>query len=321
PTTAPPIPAPGTVLDSAASIATTTGGTLATNTAASVLDPIGTSVTVPAGLLAGPVSINESTAPSDPTPAGFTFIGRQVVIEAPAATVANPLRLTFLLDNSLVGMRGNPTVYRNGVAVAPCASRTAAAADPNPCVESIVPADGGDVLINVRTATASRWAFAQPLSPPAPPTIGSVCAAGSPAPTGYALQEGTARDDVLVGTAGPDLLRGLGGNDILIGLEGNDILCGGSGRDLMSGGNGNDLLSGEAGIDVGYGGAGNDLIVGGTGNDFLRGGNDNDRILGDEGDDWLFGDNGNDLLVGGPGNDRISGGLGNDRVIPSARRE
>ncbi|MGQ0630597.1 MAG: calcium-binding protein [Sporichthyaceae bacterium] len=276
---------------------------------------------VPSGLLAGPVTIDETLAPSDPAPTGFVFLGKQVLVTAPEASVAAPLRLKFLIDNSLVGMRGNPTVFRNGVAVQPCAVVTGTSADPNPCVESVLPEAGGDVLITVRTATASRWAFGQPVTPPPPASVASVCRAGSAPPAGYTLKEGTAMDDVLVGTAGADLLRGLGGDDILIGFEGNDILCGGSGRDLMSGGNGNDLINGEGNSDVGYGGAGRDLLVGGDGNDLLRGGNDADRIVGGEGDDWLFGDNGNDLLVGGPGNDRVSGGEGNDRSFATRQRD
>jgi hypothetical protein len=101
------------------------------------------------------VEIDE-TAPTETAPSGFTFLGQQVNITAPAATVGNPLVLTFNLHSSIAGTGPNVVeVFKAGVLVGVCA---AAGATPDPCVESRAPI-GDNIQIVIRTATASSWNF------------------------------------------------------------------------------------------------------------------------------------------------------------------
>ena len=132
------------------------GGTVTTDPeadGAGAADPIETTVQTP---VAGPVTINEGAA-GPPTP-GFTILGEQVTITAPMATAADPLVITFVIDQSLLppGVPASAiSIRRNGVIVSDC---TAAGATPDPCVQSktfLVPS--GDLEIVVRTSQASVW--------------------------------------------------------------------------------------------------------------------------------------------------------------------
>ncbi|MGO4706653.1 M10 family metallopeptidase C-terminal domain-containing protein [Microvirga sp. 2MCAF38] len=162
---------------------------------------------------------------------------------------------------------------------------------------------------------------------------------GTPSKSGFTLQFGTEKADILNGTAGKDACYGGLGNDTLRGLDGDDVLFGEQGNDRLYGGSGNDSL---------HGGTGNDLFGGGTGTDtvYFRGsinikvnlnktGGQNtglgidkfvsiENLVGDEGrdsfignaqDNALLGNGGNDTLNGGAGNDVLVGGLGNDKLI------
>jgi probable HAF family extracellular repeat protein len=139
------------------------GGTLSTATGdgtASSSDPVNTTITSPVG---GTVSITE-TSTAQQAPSGFTFFGEQVNIEAPEATVGNPLILEFVLDTSLLPEGQEPNtieVFRNGTLVGECADASGTAS-PDPCVSKREALAGGDVAITVLTSHASAWNFAAP---------------------------------------------------------------------------------------------------------------------------------------------------------------
>jgi hypothetical protein len=111
----------------------------------------------------GPVTIAEAPVVSAP-PAGFALLGVQFNIQAPDATVANPLQLAFTLDSSVLDGANENTVgvLRNGVAIPAC-SATDGSATPDPCVTERNSLPGGDVEIVVLSSHASRWNFAVPL--------------------------------------------------------------------------------------------------------------------------------------------------------------
>jgi uncharacterized delta-60 repeat protein len=137
------------------------GGSLSTGAEASPLNPVTTSVTTP---VAGTISITERRV--DPsTSGGYSFLGVAVDITAPQATAADPLHLVFRLDASLVDRATSAplaedvqglTVFRNGAPLPRCDAGTAAA--PDPCLEGRG-MTGDDVVLQVRTSTASTWTF------------------------------------------------------------------------------------------------------------------------------------------------------------------
>jgi hypothetical protein len=101
------------------------------------------------------VEIDE-TAPTETAPSGFTFLGQQVNITAPAATVGNPLVLTFNLHSSIAGTDPNAVeIFKAAVLVGAC---TGTGATPDPCIESRALV-GDNIQIVVRTSTASPWNF------------------------------------------------------------------------------------------------------------------------------------------------------------------
>jgi hypothetical protein len=124
---------------------------------ASPSDPIETSVVSPNS---GPLSISEGGITTG-GPASYTFFGMQVDITAPAATVANPLVFTFVLDPVLVPSElpiADIEMFRNGALVADC-SGPGGHAVPSPCVASRTELAGGDIEFVVHTAQASSWNF------------------------------------------------------------------------------------------------------------------------------------------------------------------
>ena len=136
------------------------GGTLTTNADPTPSQPVGASVTTPN---AGHVSISMQPV-TDPPPDGYSFIGQQVVITAPAAISPSFLVLVFLIDGSLlIAPVGDIVITRNGVAVDDC---TATGAVPDPCVASRVLLGNGDAELTVRTTAASTWRFATSLGSP-----------------------------------------------------------------------------------------------------------------------------------------------------------
>jgi virginiamycin B lyase len=133
------------------------GGTVSTGAAPDPVDPIGASVTVPGP---GTVSIVEQTVASPP-PTGYALVGRAIDIEAPPATAAAPLRLSFAVDGSVLASLGitatSLAILRNGVFVPNCTSPQVATAAPDPCVFERTTLAGGDARIGVYTSAASRW--------------------------------------------------------------------------------------------------------------------------------------------------------------------
>lgn len=132
------------------------GGTLTTDTegdGATLADPIETAVTTPSG---GQVSIQEAPLSGGPTP-NFVLFGQEIQITAPPGSVAAPLVITFTVDASLLPAGAGPDdvdVFKNGTLVRDCAGSSFAI--PNPCVASRALV-GGDVVITVRTTSASTW--------------------------------------------------------------------------------------------------------------------------------------------------------------------
>jgi hypothetical protein len=130
-------------------------------------DPLITAVTTPT---AGQVTIAEVLI--DPSPAGYTFFGEQVLITAPdAPDVDHPLLLTFQLDASLVpeGQTAQSIVILRAElgttqVVGKCDAEAplAAAARPSPCVWLRADEVGGGITITVATLQASTWNFAIP---------------------------------------------------------------------------------------------------------------------------------------------------------------
>jgi len=136
------------------------GGTVTTDTesdGATASDPVETWVTSPA---AGTVSIDE-TAMSGSPPPGFQFLGQDVTITAPAATVADPLIVRFRIDSSLIPPGENEEtieVFKNGAQVPACTGAPGTAS-PDPCVSERTLLPDSDVEITILTSTASVWNF------------------------------------------------------------------------------------------------------------------------------------------------------------------
>ena len=90
----------------------------------------------------GPVTITEApTNDLPPSGSGYAFLGRQLDIEAPDATTADPLILAFTIDAEvLTSVDPDLTAYtvmlfRNGTPVPECTSDTTdPLATPDPCV-------------------------------------------------------------------------------------------------------------------------------------------------------------------------------------------
>jgi hypothetical protein len=128
---------------------------VSTGDVATSTDPVETTVTVPAGTGGGTVTIAE-IAPTMTPPPGYTFLGQQVNITAPDASVGNPLIITFNVHISIAGTDPNAVdIFKAGVLIEPCAG---AGATPDPCVESRA-LIGDNIRIVIRTSTASPWNF------------------------------------------------------------------------------------------------------------------------------------------------------------------
>lgn len=164
-----------------------TGGTATTDpeaTGPTPLDPITTSVTVPATAGGGSVTIAETAIGA--APAGYVFIGQQVDIVSTATTSAsNPLVLVFRIDPSLVPA----DIFRNGVPIS-AACDPVGTATPTPCIAS----GAGTGQITVLTAAASQWnlgrlkyAFSGFFSPVDNQPIVNLAKAGSAIPVKFGL--------------------------------------------------------------------------------------------------------------------------------------
>lgn len=115
-------------------------------------NPVIASVTSPNG---GTVSFDKILG--EPSPDGYTSL-YAVAISAPAATVEDPLRLTFTIDSSVLPSMVPPeevTLFRNGEAIVPCTTSDGTAT-PDPCV-SVQTFDGDNLTITVLSSHASEW--------------------------------------------------------------------------------------------------------------------------------------------------------------------
>ncbi|MFL6158049.1 MAG: Ig-like domain-containing protein, partial [Marmoricola sp.] len=130
------------------------GQSVSTGAAPSSGEPAQAAVTTPA---AGSISIAQDPTIADP--AGYAVLGSQVRIEAPAATTAAPLRLTFQLDATALPSGESAesvTVFRNGDPIARCTGEVGEAT-PDPCVTSRTTSEDGVVTITVLSSHASEW--------------------------------------------------------------------------------------------------------------------------------------------------------------------
>jgi hypothetical protein len=86
------------------------------------------------------------------------------LINAPTASAADPLKLEFTLDASVIPAVGDATtvtLFRNGVAVGGCVGEPDIAF-PDPCVTARVQLADGDVRLTALTSHASTWTFGSP---------------------------------------------------------------------------------------------------------------------------------------------------------------
>lgn len=165
----PPDPATGTVPP---------GGSLSTGADATALQPLATTATSPTG---GALSIDTTPVDVSP-PAGYSLLGQQVLITAPAASPSAPIILEFRIDASLLADAGvtpaTVVVLRDGVPMPDC-DPAGAGASPDPCVAGRAALPDGDADLTVRTSHASRWNFAA--GPPVVAHATSTAVACSPA--------------------------------------------------------------------------------------------------------------------------------------------
>jgi Tol biopolymer transport system component len=133
------------------------GGTASTGSEATTLDPLQAAVTSPQG---GEIKI-ESTPVDAAPPSGYRLFGQQLEISAPAASVTEPLRLEFLLDESMLPegtTASGVQIFRDGSPIGDC-SATTPAITPVPCVSDRRALSGGDVQVTVLSDHASAWNF------------------------------------------------------------------------------------------------------------------------------------------------------------------
>lgn len=145
------------------------GGTVTTdqdNNGATANDPVETALKSPN---AGEVEITEGRV-SPPVPGramrpaagpSDTFFGQQVDVQAPNASAANPLQITFYLDSSVVPPGQDQLtvqVYKNEVLVPNCADESGAAS-PDPCVAGRTLFEGDDAEVVVLSSSGGTWNF------------------------------------------------------------------------------------------------------------------------------------------------------------------
>jgi hypothetical protein len=141
-------------------VAAGAGATVTTDTevdGATPTDPTEFSITTASSLPGSQdVEVVETYSTGSPPP-GMALVGQQVEVETPAGTIADPVRMEFVIDASQVGGRapGEFGIRKNGIAVADCTG--APQAIPNPCVESRTLLGDGDVRVTVLTVTGSTW--------------------------------------------------------------------------------------------------------------------------------------------------------------------
>jgi hypothetical protein len=139
-------------------------------------------------------TVEQGETGSAQPPAGYGFFGRQLTIEGPATTADRPYQVVFTVDASLLGAiaPADVQVFRNGIAIADCASPTAAS--PDPCVAARVAGAGGDAVVTVRTSGFSTWTLGRlayqlsgPLTPVDPLPVVNRVKGGSAVPVTFRL--------------------------------------------------------------------------------------------------------------------------------------
>jgi len=131
-------------------------------TGPTIADPVETSVTIPTGATGGTVSIEEVPT-TETAPPGFYFIGQQVTITAPSASVETPLVIVFRINASKVPPEDDEwsiVIFKDGVEVPDNISTKIAS--PDPCVSNRTRLPNNDIEITVLTSTASDWGMAIP---------------------------------------------------------------------------------------------------------------------------------------------------------------
>lgn len=96
---------------------------------------------------------------------GYAFFGRQISINAPVATVEDPLTLAFRIDASVVPVGESAAtlqVMKNGVALGACLNSTSA--DPDACVFERNTLGDGDIEVKIHSTTASVWNSGFPIA-------------------------------------------------------------------------------------------------------------------------------------------------------------
>ncbi|PYR88035.1 MAG: hypothetical protein DMF84_29670 [Acidobacteria bacterium] len=156
-----------TVAIKAVAQAVNSGGTVSTGSDVTPGAPLVSSVTSPSAAV---VRIAQGVISGSQPPSGYTFLNQQVNITVLnpdgtelTATAANPIRLAFTIDGSLLlpGENENTIqIFRNGVLIPNClGQRSIPAANLDPCVTA---REGGaalnnDVRLTVLSSHASRW--------------------------------------------------------------------------------------------------------------------------------------------------------------------
>ena len=140
------------------------GGTVITNDTPTRAAPFGTVVTSPNG---GLVSIVDQVQAAG-APTGYTALGAQVLITAPAATPENPLVLTFYGEGSALPWgidQSNIALSKDGALLPNCLGATTVPVGLTACISGRDPAPsgGGDIRITVISVSASSWSFEAPL--------------------------------------------------------------------------------------------------------------------------------------------------------------
>ena len=177
--------------------AASAGGTVTTDAegdGATPGDPLETWVTTPN---AGTLTLTEG--PTSTSTTGYSFLGQQVQITAPAGTATSPLVLRFHIDASQFQPGQTPAnlvILRNGAPVQACTGPVGQAV-PDPCVSSRVTLGDGDGQITVLTSVASLWNFAVPASFAARAKIAALEGAVSTLPSLSGQKEGSLRKDLL----------------------------------------------------------------------------------------------------------------------------
>lgn len=133
------------------------------NNGATPTDPVEVSVTSP---VAGSISIVaiDSDQITDQTN-GYFFFGRQFSINAPVATIASPLTLSFRIDASKIPSGQSAStlqVTKNGEVLPACVDGTTA--NPDACVFERNTLGDGDIEVKIHSTTASVWGSGFPVT-------------------------------------------------------------------------------------------------------------------------------------------------------------